>query len=415
MARIDNLSNFLTDVGKAIKAKKGDETPIPAKNFDTEIENMQTGGGIVPRNVKNIQVKFGPTSIGFKWEDPDDTLDHAGSPYCKWKGTRIMYREGNEYPLDESDGTLVLDSTTKNAYKNDYYTISNLKPEQKYTFALFPYSDKDMFNINESNCNILSPTVTSFSDATDDQIAAILDAHYKGIIKISDYWHVGDTRKMHLSAMSSGTGANESHVAQDMTMVIIGIEHDNLKTPINGKTKAAVTLQCKEVLGNNGSAEYGYIWGSSTSTASDSNYSQNPRRTWLNGTFINSLPSGIKSLVKTVVKKNIANHSSSPGAGPDTEDKAFLTSYPEMFGSASYSYYKGSVALEGEQYAYYNSNARRIKYPNSNGLPGSSAYLYWLRSPSSRDSSRWIRVYAGGSASNLASTDDGGLAPAFCL
>ena len=45
MARINNLTNFLTDVATAIKTKKGDNTPIPASNFDTEITNLPSGGG----------------------------------------------------------------------------------------------------------------------------------------------------------------------------------------------------------------------------------------------------------------------------------------------------------------------------------------------------------------------------------
>jgi hypothetical protein len=45
MARIDNLSNFLTDVASAIKEKKGDDTNILASDFDTEIANLPTGGG----------------------------------------------------------------------------------------------------------------------------------------------------------------------------------------------------------------------------------------------------------------------------------------------------------------------------------------------------------------------------------
>lgn len=47
MARTDSLTNFLTDIATAIKNKKGDTTPIPASNFDSEINNLQTGGGDV--------------------------------------------------------------------------------------------------------------------------------------------------------------------------------------------------------------------------------------------------------------------------------------------------------------------------------------------------------------------------------
>lgn len=40
MARIDNLTNFLTDVSTAIKTKGGTSSPIPASEFDTAITNL---------------------------------------------------------------------------------------------------------------------------------------------------------------------------------------------------------------------------------------------------------------------------------------------------------------------------------------------------------------------------------------
>lgn len=43
MARIDNLTNFLTDVASSIKTKTGDNTAIPASQFDTKILGIQTG------------------------------------------------------------------------------------------------------------------------------------------------------------------------------------------------------------------------------------------------------------------------------------------------------------------------------------------------------------------------------------
>lgn len=45
MARIDTLGNFLTDVAAAIRTKKGSEELIAAEDFDTEIENLPSGGG----------------------------------------------------------------------------------------------------------------------------------------------------------------------------------------------------------------------------------------------------------------------------------------------------------------------------------------------------------------------------------
>ena len=45
MARVDNLSHFLTDVADAIRTKTGSSETIIASDFDTEIENIPSGGG----------------------------------------------------------------------------------------------------------------------------------------------------------------------------------------------------------------------------------------------------------------------------------------------------------------------------------------------------------------------------------
>lgn len=71
MARTDTLINFLTDVAAAIKAKKGDNTAIPAANFDTEIANLPSGSGdntilisLINRSVTSIEIPEGMTIIG---------------------------------------------------------------------------------------------------------------------------------------------------------------------------------------------------------------------------------------------------------------------------------------------------------------------------------------------------------------
>ena len=46
MARTDTLPHFLTDVADAIREKKGTQATIQASDFDTEIENLPSGGGL---------------------------------------------------------------------------------------------------------------------------------------------------------------------------------------------------------------------------------------------------------------------------------------------------------------------------------------------------------------------------------
>lgn len=65
MARIDNLTNFLTDVASAIKQKTGDSTNIPAVNFDSQILNIQTVGNYQSKSLNitnNGDYTFSPDS-----------------------------------------------------------------------------------------------------------------------------------------------------------------------------------------------------------------------------------------------------------------------------------------------------------------------------------------------------------------
>lgn len=52
MARINNLTDFLTDVSTAIKQKTGDTTPIPASEFDTEILKIETKGNYQEKEIE---------------------------------------------------------------------------------------------------------------------------------------------------------------------------------------------------------------------------------------------------------------------------------------------------------------------------------------------------------------------------
>lgn len=66
MARTNNLSNFLTDVADAIRTKKGSEELIAAEDFDTEIENLPSGGDLSEYYTSTIS--SGTTAAG-GWKD----------------------------------------------------------------------------------------------------------------------------------------------------------------------------------------------------------------------------------------------------------------------------------------------------------------------------------------------------------
>lgn len=168
-------------------------------------------------------------------------------------------------------------------------------------------------NVLLSTVSIKTNTVVTWQNGTDAEIADMLTAHYKGDIKISDYWSVGDTRKVSLSN------------GEWVELVIIGFDADTLTSSINGKTLAAVTWQQKNCLADKQAM-------SSNSNAYD--WTNTNLRTWLRDTYYGYLPSKFKSLIKTVNKKSSHTLSTpSPTVSPtvfDSQETIFIPSYGEL-------------------------------------------------------------------------------------
>ena len=241
----------------------------------------------------------------------------------------------------------------------------------------------------------------------------MVQAHYNNEINIADYWAVGDTRSVSLSAMSA-TGVGESHREQDVQFVIGDFNHDDLTTPINGHSKAAITLLQKDCLMDASNAsnpvngehntESGYMNSTDTNVGG---WKSCARRTWCNNVYFNAFPSAWQSMVKTVNKKvSVGNKSSTIET---VQDKIFLAAEIEIFGSTTFSF-----AGEGTQYQYYkNATANRYKMPKWNSSLVSIGY--WERSPRSISARDFcLADYNGIEGYNIANLVIG-VAPCFCI
>lgn len=117
MARIDSLGNFLTDVADAIREKKGTSDLISAEDFDTEIANLPSSGGL------------DWSAIGYS-EEPqviDDGYDYAVEIKNNWDSTQTSLR----YKFDGSTSLLYMPLVdTSNATRADYM-FNNCKCLQK--------------------------------------------------------------------------------------------------------------------------------------------------------------------------------------------------------------------------------------------------------------------------------------------
>lgn len=255
--------------------------------------------------------------------------------------------------------------------------------------------------------------VPTFADGTDEEIATALQLHYAGEIDLTDYWTVGDKRTIHLNAMTAD-GVSEAHHADNYEFVIIGMNHDDLVTPINGITKAIVTLQMDRILYKN-TTDASYVSGypavaeeggyMNITNTNVGGWTSCARRTWCNSVFYNAIESGIKSLIKPVVKKTSAGNKSS-NINSDN-DNVFLLSEIEIFGSITYSF-----AGEGSRYPYFTTAANIYKKPSYSTY---ASARWWERSPYKSTNTLFCNVYQGGTAAGGDAYEAQGLAPAFCL
>lgn len=374
------------------------------------------GGGITitPKPVNNPTIENADESVIIKWQDPENTVI-SGSTFSTWAGTKLVMSETG-YPANPDDGTLVVDNTMRDKYKTTGYTVTGLTNGKQYYFALFPYSTDGVYNYDAGNRLLGEPDgplkIVTFADGTDDEIAKMIEAHYAGKINIGDYWAVGDKRIIHHNAMDA-TGVSESHKANDYTYVIIGIEHDDLVTTINGKTKAAITIQTERMLYLDTTTEYnstydeshecGYIDSSNTNNGG---WEGCARRIWCNNVYKECLPTYIQNMMKQVKKLTSVGASSS--TIKTSNDYAFLPSEIEIFGSTTYSF-----AGEGTQYQYFKTVANRYKKPRYNS--SSSSGICWERSPYSSNSSGFCGLRISGNAGWDDAFATCGLAPCLCI
>lgn len=257
-------------------------------------------------------------------------------------------------------------------------------------------AETDNYSAGTMNCQVALQSaleIVSWSSGTDEQIAAMVAAADAGQINLSDYWKAGDTRTVHLSAMSgSVSNANESHAAQDVQMVLTDPGHYTLA---NGKKCNFVVLQ-KDCL-----KEYGVMNSQGTNSGGWNNC---PRRTWCNSVYRNAIPSTLRGIFKQFTTYAANGTGSSSVA---SSDYFALFSEKEVFGSITYA--NSSAEANNSQLTWFKTSSNRIKRVNG------SASGWWERSPYSGGSSRFCTVHTGGSATWGNASGAGGLAPFGCI
>ena len=219
---------------------------------------------------------------------------------------------------------------------------------------------------------MLSPTLANNTWA---QIAAASEA---GVA--ASTWSVGDTKNITVGG-------------ETLTVEIVGFNHDDLASG----GKAGITFGLKNLMANTRQMN--------SSNTNAGGFTGSDMYDWLQSTLLNSLPSDLRAVLKSVNKKTSAGSQSS--TINTNAMKIFLFSEIEIFGSVTY-----SKSGEGSQYSRFATASSRIKYL-SNGS-GSASY-WWERSPRGYNSGDFCCVNSNGNASCNSASYSGGVCFGFCV
>lgn len=172
---------------------------------------------------------------------------------------------------------------------------------------------------------------------------------------------------------------------------IIGKNHDDLS---DGTGKAPLTFQLHDC--------YATTYPMNATDTNVGGWTNCAMRSTHLPAILNLMPAEVKAAIREVQKKTSAGNKSS--SIQTTNDKLFLLSEIEIFGSTTHSF-----AGEGKQYAYYQAGNSKVK-----NLSG-SAYYWWGRSPFSSISTSFCLVISDGPAAGGYASYSIGVAFGFCF
>lgn len=169
---------------------------------------------------------------------------------------------------------------------------------------------------------IVEERVPDFETATDQQIVTCVNRYYNGEItlaEIQEKWSVGMVRAFQ-NTYASGTYF-EKYGSQDARKFkLVGINLDTLATPINGKTKALLSIT------STGSTT---IMSSTTYTNGYQHYINSGLRGELNTLCKNSF-TNIKDCIKEVTKTTSIDWGQARARTVTHNDYVWVISYPEL-------------------------------------------------------------------------------------
>ena len=100
------------------------------------------GGGVPLADVTDFTVEYledgSHDGVNLTWTDPDDIVV-SGITLATWAGTIIVKKVGSA-PTSRTDGTVLVNSTTRDAYSSNALVDTDVEYGVKYYYRAFPYT-----------------------------------------------------------------------------------------------------------------------------------------------------------------------------------------------------------------------------------------------------------------------------------
>lgn len=149
-------------------------------------------------DVTNANATATSKMVELTWDDPSDVM-LEGAVLARWGGTLVV-RKANSPPTDKTDGTIVVNQTTRNAHSSTPLQDTNLENGVTYYYNIFPYSTNGTYTPGT--------TISARPSAMQVPIPAVsADFTYNGTVKTPSYTY--NSSYVTVTGDTSGTNAGD--------------------------------------------------------------------------------------------------------------------------------------------------------------------------------------------------------------
>ena len=310
--------------------------------------------------VENFKAGLGNLSVILSWTAPSPDEDNS------FVGARIVRKTGSA-PTGISDGTVVYEGTALT------YTDTGLTAGTTYYYRAFAYNAKKNY---QTEYRVINKTVVALNpNFASNTWELIMEVCQGG--SVPDTWVAGDNKAMTIDGVN-------------YRFDIVGKNHDTY----TAGGVAPLTFGMHDC--------YGTKYQMNSSNTNATGWDGSKMRTETLPAILAKMPVNIQNGIRPVNKLTATSGMNS--TIKTASDKLFTFSEMEVYGSAMISH-----SGEGKQYDYYkagNSNVKKV---------GSTASMWWLRSPFADHNINFCVVTKNGSANYTAAQYSQGVCFGFCF